>query len=314
MKVLLSKKTLLLFLFLSISIKSNLLFAQQDPQYTNYMYNPSAINPAFAGFRNTLSATFIHRSQWLGVDGAPTTDALSIHSPLENDKIAVGANITNDAIGPTNKMSFNGDFAYTIFTENSNLSFGAKVGVQRYSLNNNKIRLQDYSDPDFLNFENTISPQVGFGFMFETTNLNVGVSVPNVIEKDYSKAGSNSIYKANDRRNYYGFVGYIFNLSSNTILKTTALSKMTVGAPIQVDVSANFLFYQKLTLGVGYRPNAAVSGLLGYQISDSFMIGCAYDRDITTFTNVNSGSAEFVLRYEFLNKISNNRILNPRIF
>lgn len=311
MRILNSKEIILLF-FITF-LKGNVMLAQQMPQYTNYMYNPSAINPAFAGHRDKLSATIIHRSQWLGFEGAPVTDAFSVNSPFNNGKIGLGINITSDATALTNNTSINGDFSYTIFGQKSNLTFGAKVGLQRYSLDKNKLKLEDQTDPDFLSFKDATSPQIGFGLMYNTSNLTLGISVPNVLEKEYSQSLEN-IYINSERRNYYLSAAYNFNISPNTLLKTTALSKLVIGAPLQLDFSANFLLYQKLTIGLGYRPDAAVSGLLGYQLSDSFMIGCAYDYDTTEFTNVNSGSAEFIMRYEINLKPTSLRILNPRIF
>lgn len=299
---------LILLLFVSIT------FAQQDIQFTHYMYNPSTINPAFAGFRNTLSGTFIHRSQWLGVKGAPSSQALSIQSPLKNENVAVGGNLYYDVIGATTEMALNGDFAYTIMTENSNINFGIKAGVQSLSIDPNKLTIRDANDPSFSSLDNQFSPQIGAGIMFETTKLYLGFSVPNLLEPTHKNVGDNTLYDSKERRNYYTSVGYIFSLSENTLLKASALSKIVLGAPAQFDVSGNFWFNEKLVLGAAYRVNAAASALVGYQFPSGFMIGASYDYDTTSFSKTNSGSAEFVLRYELVGKKSKTRILNPRIF
>lgn len=292
----------------------NISFAQQEPQYTQYMYNPSAINPAFSGFRNCLSGTLIHRSQWIGMEGAPTTQNLSIHSPLKNENIALGFNAINDNLGAASNISFNGDFSYTILSNNSNFTFGIKAGIERLKLNFDKLKLQDYSDIDFTNFNSSVAPQVGIGFMYEMKNFVAGIGVPRLLETKHLKENGNDIYIGKERRTYYTNIGYLFNIAPSILLKTSANSKITTGAPLQLDVSANFWFNEKFTAGLGYRLSTAASLLVGYQITDEFMIGGAYDYDTTKFTKPNSGSAEIIIRYEFVKNSSDKRILNPRIF
>jgi type IX secretion system PorP/SprF family membrane protein len=302
-----------LVLITVVFLNVNSLFAQQDPQFTHYMYNPSTINPAFAGYRNSLSATLIHRSQWIGVKGAPSSQALSIQSPLNNEKIALGANLYNDVVGPINEMAFNVDFAYTIMTEKSNINFGIKGGVQSYSFDPNKLSIQDQTDTNFTTIKNQFSPQIGVGVMFETSKLYLGVSVPNIIETRHENSSLTEFKTSTERRNYYASAGYIFDLSQTIKLKTSAISKIVAGAPLQLDLSANFLFNEKITVGTAYRMDAAVSLMAGFQLTKELLIGAAYDYDTTEFTKTNSGSAEFILRYE-LSTNTVKRILNPRIF
>lgn len=304
-------KPLLLVLF---GLIVNMAFAQQEAQYTHYMYNPSLINPAFTGYRNTLSASLIHRSQWIGMEGAPTTQSFSISTPLANDQVALGLNFSNDNVGPITDMGVSGDFSYTILTEKSNISFGIKAGVQRMTFDPNKLTIEDQTDLDFSAISNQIVPQIGIGVMFEKENLYLGLSALNLVETDYKNASLNPLYSANKRRNYYGTVGYLFSLKDNLDLKTSMLVKAVAGSPLQADVSANFLLNKKITLGAAYRWDAAVSALVGYQISKSFMIGAAYDYDTSPISNYTSGSGEIVLRYELLNSLSSKRIINPRIF
>ena len=304
-------KLLVLVLF---NLIVNNVLAQQEAQYTHYMYNPSIINPAFTGYRNTLSATLLHRSQWIGLSGAPTSQTFSISSPLTNEKVALGLNLSNDIVGPLTDMAINGDFAYTILTENSNLSFGLKAGIKRMTFDPSKLTFEDQTDSDFNIIKNQILPQIGIGFMYEKENLYLGMSVLNLIETDFKNAQKNPLYNANERRNYYGSVGYIFNLKDNLDLKTSMLIKAVAGAPLQTDLSANFLINKKVTLGAAYRWDAAISCLFGYQVSESFLIGAAYDYETSTLKNNTSGSGEIVLRYDFLNSLSSKRILNPRIF
>jgi type IX secretion system PorP/SprF family membrane protein len=301
-------------LVLIILFAGNNLNAQQDPQFTHYMYNPSTINPAFAGYRNTLSGTFIHRSQWIGVKGAPSSQALSIQSPLNNEKIAIGLNLYNDIVGPVNEMALNFDFSYTIYTENSNINFGLKAGIQSYGLDPTKLSIQDPTDTNFEAIKNQFSPQIGVGFMYETSQLYVGISVPNIIETKHENSALLEYKSSKERRNYYGSIGYLFNLTSNLMLKTSAITKIVNGTPMQIDLSANLLIKEKITFGTAYRLNAAASLMAGYQLSNDFFVGASYDLDTTKFSKTNSGSAEFILRYELSSKLNHKRILNPRIF
>lgn len=307
------KNKIYILVFSVITLSKSLTFAQQDPQFTHYMYNPSTINPAFAGYRNSLSASLIHRSQWIGVSGAPSSQALSIQSPLSNEKIALGANLYNDVTGPLNEMALNIDFAYTIMTENSNINFGIKAGGQSYSFDPNKLSIKDQTDGNFVAVKNQFTPQIGVGLMYETANLYLGVSVPNIIETKHDNTSVNEIYTGKELRNYYASAGYIFDLSSDIKLKTSAVSKIVVGAPVQLDLSANFLFNEKITAGAAYRFDAAASVMASYQLTKELMIGAAYDYDTTSFSKTNSGSAEFILRYEVSTQTV-KRILNPRIF
>ncbi len=307
------KNRIYILVFLVITLSKSQTFAQQDPQFTHYMYNPSTINPAFAGYRNSLSASLIHRSQWIGVSGAPSSQALSIQSPLSNEKIALGANLYNDVTGPLNEMALNIDFAYTIMTENSNINFGIKAGGQSYSFDPNKLSIKDQTDGNFVAVKNQFTPQIGVGLMYETAKLYLGVSVPNIIETKHENTSVNEIYTGKELRNYYASAGYIFDLSSNIKLKTSAVSKIVLGAPVQLDLSANFLFNEKITVGAAYRFDAAISAMASYQLTKELMIGAAYDYDTTRFSKTNSGSAEFILRYEVSTQTV-KRILNPRIF
>ena len=304
------KKSLVLF-FNLVALYS---FGQQEAQYTHYMYNPSIINPAFAGYRNSMTAVLLHRSQWIGLDGAPTSQTFSISSPLKNEKVALGFNISNDRIGPVSKIGVNADFSYTIMTETANISYGIKVGAQRMSFDPSKLSIQDNTDIDYKAESNQFIPQIGVGLMLEKENLYLGVSVLNLIETDYKNTTQNSLYQSSEKRSYFGSVGYIFKLSNKLDLKTSMLTKMVFGAPLQIDLSTNFLINKKVTLGAAYRLDAAVSGLLGYQISESFLIGAAYDYDISPISKQISRSGEIVLRYDLSNAFSSKRILNPRIF
>jgi len=263
--------------------------AQQDAQFTQYMYNTLSINPAYAGSRDLLSAVLLHRSQWVGVDGAPQTQTLSGHTPL-NEKIGVGLNIVNDQIGPATETYFDGNFSYSLeVLQDYELSFGLKAGGHLLDVDYTKLNIFDETDSNFQanNVDKKFSPQVGLGLMFHSDKFYVGLSAPNILEtKHFDEAPGASESIAKERIGYYLISGYVFDLSSDIKLKPTILTKVTTGTPLQVDVSANFLFYEKFTLGAAYRWSSAVSGLVGFQFTEALMVGVAYDADTTEFVGL----------------------------
>ncbi|WP_271783336.1 type IX secretion system membrane protein PorP/SprF [Aquimarina algiphila] len=298
-------------------------YAQQDAQYTQYMYNTISVNPAYAGSRGVLSIMGLHRSQWVGLDGAPRTQTLTINSPLgTNERLGLGLSVVNDEIGPTDETYFDIDFSYTIPTsERGKLSLGIKAGG--HLLNIDFQRLSQFNGNDALfenNIDNKFSPQVGVGAYYHNEKFYFGLSTPNLLETDHFDESSTSSdsdavsFLAEERINYYLITGYVFDLSDNLKFKPAALGKLVFGAPLQVDVSANFLLYERLTLGIAYRWSAAVTGQIGFQISDALMIGFAYDRETTELgqTQFNDGSYEVMLRFELFKKY--NRMLTPRFF
>ncbi len=296
-------------------------FAQQDAQYTQYMYNPVAINPAYAGNRGMLSAIALHRSQWVGLDGAPETQSISVHSPIGFGRFGVGLSIVNDKIGPASETYFNGDISYTVQTSaEGRLSFGLKLGAHILDVNFNDLTLPSFGiDPAFQNpIDNRLTPNVGTGVYYNTDKFFAGISAPNLLRNEHFDSSNNSngtnSFVAAERIHYYFMTGYVFDVNPMLQFKPSTMIKAVSGAPLQVDLTANFLINEKLTLGAAYRLDAAVSGLIGYQVSDQINIGFAYDRETTELGNTqfNDGSFEVFLRFELFN--SYNRMLTPRFF
>ncbi|PIF70465.1 type IX secretion system membrane protein PorP/SprF [Flavobacterium sp. 2] len=286
-------------------------YAQQDAQFTQYMYNTININPAYAGSRGTLSIFALHRDQWIGLDGAPKTNTISVNTPINNSNIGLGVSLVNDKIGPTNENQFSVDLSYTIPTsEKWKLSFGIKGTANIFNLDISKLNPESQGDPSFQDLNNKFSPNVGAGIYWHSDKAYIGLSVPNFIQTNRYDDNDVAIYK--DKINYYLIGGYVFNFSQEIKFKPAFLVKAVEGAPLQVDVSGNFLFFEKLTLGVAYRWDAAVSAMAGFQITDGLYIGYGFDQETTRLRNYNSGSHEIFLRYEFF--INNGRITTPRFF
>jgi len=286
-------------------------YAQQDAQYTQYMYNTINVNPAYAGSRGALSFFALHRTQWVGLDGAPINNTLSVNTPFNNSKLGLGVSIVNDEIGPSTTNSISTDISYTIpVSESYKLSFGIKGTANLFSIDVSKLNPADQADPQFQNIDNDFSPNIGAGLYLHSEKAYLGFSVPNFIETNTYNDNEVAIYK--EKINYYLIGGYVFDLSPSIKFKPTFMTKLVEGSPLQVDVSANFMFNEKFTVGLAYRWSAAVSAMVGFQVSDAFYVGYAYDFETTELDNYNSGSHEIFLRYEIFKK--NNKITTPRFF
>ncbi len=302
-------KTIVLFFVLLLT--NFVSHAQQDAQFTQYMYNTILINPAYAGSRGVMSLFAMHRTQWVGLDGAPVTNAFSINTPISNSKLGLGVSMTNDRIGPTQETNFAGDLSYTIKTsETFKLSFGVKATANIFNLEVTKLNPDDQNDPKFQNLDNQITPNVGAGVYFHSDKTYIGLSAPHLLTSKQYSDNDVSVYK--QTATYYFIGGYVFDLSSSVKFKPSILSKMVIGTPLQTDLSANFLLDDKLVLGGSYRWNGTVSAMAGFKISDKLFIGYGYDLETTRLSNYNSGSHEIFLRFELLNNF--NRVMSPRFF
>ena len=286
-------------------------FAQQDAQYTQYMYNTININPAYAGSRGVMSVFGLHRTQWVGLDGAPTTNTFSLNTPISNSNLGVGFSLVNDRIGPTSDNTISADISYTIpMNEVYKLSFGVKASGNIFNLDTDKLDPAQANDPNLQNFNNEFSPNFGAGVYLHSDKLYLGLSVPNFLQD--SKYNDNEVAVFQERMNFYFIGGYVFDVSQSIKFKPAVLTKMVAGSPLQVDASANFLFFDKFMLGGAYRWDAAVSALAGFQVTDGLFIGYSYDMETTQLRRYNSGSHEVFLRFELFNKVS--KMVSPRFF
>lgn len=286
---------------------------QQLPQFTQYMYNTLSINPAYAGNRETLSIMGLHRSQWLGFDGAPTTQTLSIHSPLRNEKVGLGFSFINDQLGFENFVYMYGDFSYTIRTgSKSELSFGIKGGFTSFSIDQELINAEP-DDALVQGLQNRWSPNVGIGFLWFGERWYVGLSAPRLLINDYNKEEG---YKALERVSYYFTGGYVFDAGRDVKFKPAYMVKATNGAPISVDLSANFLFNEKLWLGAAYRINesaGAFGAMVDFQVTKEWRVGYTYEHPMSDIRPYTNGTHEIFLMYEVF-KNDKTRIKSPRYY
>lgn len=301
------KTKILVFALMLTAVVS---YGQQDAQFTQYMYNTINVNPAYAGSRDAISVFALHRTQWVGLDGAPVTNVISVNAPLNRNNLGLGVSIINDKIGPTDENSISADLSYSIATsETFTLSFGIKATANLFNLDASRLAPKDADDTSLQNY-NKFTPNIGAGMYWYSEKAYIGFSIPNFFESDYYSDNDVAIYK--EKINYYLIAGYVFDLSESVKFKPAMLTKVVQGAPLQLDISGNFMLMDKFIVGVAYRWSASLSATVGFQVTDGMYIGYGYDQETTNLKNYSTGSHEIFLRYEIFN--SRDKITTPRFF
>lgn len=328
------KRILLLFVA-TLGIASSS-WAQQDPMFTKYIFNALSYNPAYAGSADVLSITALHRHQWFLLDGAPITQTLSVHSPLRNDKIGLGLNVSFDQIGVSKTLSVFGSYAYRIPLRggNATLSLGVQGGFQNFRASWNDLIRQDLADPAFNANPNPnyFLPNFGAGIYYKAKRWFVGVSAPQLLNNDLRREGIVGNVSAQQYRHYFVTGGAIIRLSGNVDFRPIVLWKNVgmffeknaasekVGAPNEIDVDLSFLFSKTIWLGAAFR--TAVEGSSSFDSFDfwaqyifknnGLRIGVAYDYPLTALQGPGGGSYEVLLGYDF--NYNNVRVVTPRYF
>lgn len=308
-------KNRILYVWMSLVLLGflpSLIHAQQDPQYTHYMYNHSNINPAYAGSREGLNIFGLYRTQWVGLDGAPKTGALSLDTPLGSSGLGLGLNFTNDRLGAMDENTLSVDLSYAIdLSYNYKLSFGLKGSGSLLDVNYNKLSIYDGTDPIIAeNVNCAFTPNLGAGLFLYSDKAYVGISTPHLFTR--SRYDDNEFSTLRQKMHFYVTGGYVFNVNSNLQFKPATMVKMVEGSPLQLDLSANFMFMEKFTVGAAYRWDASVSGLVGFQVTKNMLIGYSYDADTSKLSHYNSGSHEVFMRFNLFNAFK--RIAAPRFF
>ena len=304
-------KKFTLFLALITLLLSINSYAQQDPQYTQYMYNMNVLNPAYAGSKGTLSIGLLGRTQWVGIDGAPKTFTLSAHAPF-GEKVGLGLSAIVDKIGPVKEQNVFADFSYTIKTsEEGKLAFGIKTGFTFHNLNEASLIAIDPNDPSVLDFDNRTLFNFGAGAFYYTDKFYVGFSLPNVLETKHFER-NHGVTKASEKAHYFLTSGYVFDASENLKFKPSVMVKAAGGAPLSIDLSANFLLNEKFEFGASYRLDDSISGLVSFLVTQDFRLGYAYDYTTSNLGDFNSGSHEVVLLWDV--DLSRDKVISPRFF
>lgn len=297
--------------FVCLLFVVNSLKAQQEPMFSQYMFNLIHINPAYAGNRATNNITTLYRKQWLGIEGAPTTASLSWDNRANQSNVGFGFQIYNDQLGIEATSGIQAFYSYRIPFEKSFLSFGVSGGVLNYRTTYSGLLTTAGGDPIFKEDVNGILPTAGFGILYATDNWYLSLSAPALLNTKINANNDQSTVGANNH--YFLTGGYIFELSEFLVLKPSVLMKVVKGAPFEYDLNMNAWIQNTVGLGVSYRTDDAVVGLFEIQISPEFRLGYAYDYTISTLKPFNKGTHELMLRYEFYTK-KNQNILSPRYY
>ena len=282
----------------------NFIYSQQDPQYTQYMYNMHIVNPAYAGSEGTLNIGLLHRTQWVGLDGAPKTTVAAINAPIKKN-IGLGLSVFADEIGPVKEQNAFVDVSYTIQTSDyGNLAFGLKGGFTFLDAKLSTLDLgDDIPDDVFDNDINDSYANFGAGAFYYTDHFYAGLSMPNMLNQFHLNRKGGIISSASEKMHYYLTSGYVFDLNDNLKLKPSVLLKGVEGAPLSIDLAGNVLINNKFELGVSWRIDDSINALMNVEVARGFRIGYAYDYTLSNLGDFNSGSHEIII----LITISNSR-------
>ncbi|ABQ06982.1 PorP/SprF family type IX secretion system membrane protein [Flavobacterium johnsoniae] len=286
--------------------------AQQDPQYTQYMYNTLSVNSAYAGSLGHLAITGIYRTQWVGLEGAPNTQSFTLDTPIAKN-LGLGLSVVSEEIGPSEEQYIDANFSYTIQSgQTYKLSFGLKGGGRVINIDWTK---GSHKDPDVQfreNITNKFLPVVGAGLYWHGERDYIGIAIPNFLTRERYNYDDIADDLVNERMHVYLIGGIVFDLSAHTKFKPAVLVKYVAGAPLIADFSANFMFNNAITLGASYRTGDSVSAMASLQITPQFLVGYAYDYTTTELQTYNSGTHEIMLRFELVSR--KKGLKSPRFF
>jgi type IX secretion system PorP/SprF family membrane protein len=281
--------------------------AQQDPQYTQYMYNMNVLNPAYAGSKESLSVGLLFRDQYTDIPGGPRTFTFAAHTPLSNG-LGVGLSAISDQIGPVEENNLYADISYTIdFGAKHKLAFGIKAGATFFNVGLIDLTLQQNDDIAFSANINETFANIGAGFFFYSDKYYLGVSMPNFLNSDHLDVDNRSF--GSETQHLFATAGYVFDLSPNTKFKPSTLMRTDFNTEATFDINANFLFYEKFEIGASYRTSESFSGLVGFRPTDWMQVGFAYD-SVSSALDTSSYEAFVIFDIYFKKKT----FLSPRYF
>ena len=303
-----------------MTLLSQGIYAQQDPQFTQYMYNMSVINPAYAtADQGILNMGGLYRTQWVGLEGAPRTASLFAHTPI-NEKIELGISFTNDNIGDVvEENNVYADFAYVLqVSEDSKLSLGLKAGFTFFNTNFNGFVLQSGgvgTDVAFNENINKTFPNLGVGAFYFTDKYYIGLSAPNLLAAEHLETENGVRALGAQNVHYFLTGGYVFDITEDIKFKPAFMAKGVAGAPFALDITANVLLQEKLEVGLAYRLEDAVSALVNFRVAPNLRIGYSYDYTTSNLGDFSSGSHEIMVLFDVdLFGFKNGYDRSPRFF
>jgi len=290
------------------------LVGQQDPVFNQYMNNLLTVQPAYAGMTGYLNVTALSRIQWVGFEGAPTTNTITIQGPLNRYNVGLGLSIINDKFGPVRQNGIYADYAYRILlNDDQYISFGIKGGFNRYEALLSELPTHDPNDPvSIQDINKKYLPNFGVGFLWHSDVFFIGFSIPKFFKNRISSVSGVSLY--HEEVNYYGMGGIVLDITDAVKFKPTFLYRWSEGSPGIADFTANFLFFDRVWAGATYRLNNSYGLLFQAFVNTNLKIGYAYD--LTTFhpTQANAGTHEFMISYDFPYKKRRYCRFTPRYF
>jgi len=302
------------FIMIFILLAGSTAIAQQDALFSQYMFNKLVINPAYTGTRDALSITLIGRQQWVGMDGAPRTATFSIHSPLRNEKVGIGAYAYVDELGPLQNSGAFGSFSYKFQWGPGKLSFGLQFGIKHMTIDWNKVEMPDENDVAYLGQSgDNLVMDANFGIYYYTSKYYVGLSSKQLLQQEI---GTQELYDdvvANKLlRHFYGMAGIAIPISDHLVLKPSILAKYVNNAPFQMDFNTNLLINEVLELGVSYRTEGVFVFLVEFLVKDRLRLGYSYDTFLNEYSYHYKGSHEVLIGFDF--PVFKRRMLTPRYF
>jgi len=295
-----------LFTFIDMS-------AQQDPHYTQYMYNMSVINPAYAGSKENLAGGLLYRKQWVEIEDAPTTGTFFLHSPVGKN-VGLGLSVITDKIGPVEENNLYADFSYTLNLGGEHkLAFGLKGGATFHKVglfSEVYSNVPDDFDPAFRENTNNTFLNLGTGLFYYTNKYYVAFSVPNMLKSKHLDFNGRQF--GTETLHYFLTGGYVFDLTPNVKFKPFAMIKSAFNAPTSLDVSTNFMFNDKFEVGATYRLEDSFGAMVNHAITPNLKIGYAYDHIVSDLNITTPSSHEVILLFDlnFPKKVSQS----PRYF
>ena len=301
-----------LFVLLLLGVVAGRVRAQQDPLYSQYMFNTLAFNPGYAGSADVFTIMALTRHQWVGFEGAPSTQTLTLRSPLPLNGLALGGTVLHDRVGPTRQTGAFLDVAYRIRTgERSRLAFGLKGGVNLFQADLAGLSTVEV-DPSAASISSKALPNFGFGLFWHAPRWYVGLSAPKLLQNTLTEAQSAVVATAQEDRHYFLLGGAVFDVGRDLKLKPSVMLRAVAGAPLSLDVNLNLLLRERIWLGGMYRVGNAFGVMAQYQFSEQFRAGYAFDLTTTRVGAYNAGTHEVMLSYDL--KFTKGRTISPRYF
>jgi type IX secretion system PorP/SprF family membrane protein len=305
--------TLTAVLFLIIFLGANRSFSQQDPQFSQYMFNPLFINPAYAGSRDALSSVLLHRSQWVGFDGAPQTQTFSIHAPAWQKKLGLGLSVINDKIGPTSNFGALASYAYRVKIGDGKLSFALRTGIYNYRFDWNSIEYKDkYDVYSQLGTNSFWVPSFDFGSMYYTRSFYAGITFSHLNQPNIGQLQDTAQFNTVLKAHMIFTVGNAFQINRNVTFKPSIFYKTTQGTIGNADFNFSFLFNQDMWVGVTYRTNKNLVFITEYNFTNNLRAGYSFDFALSKLRTVNSGTHELFIGFDL--PVKKSKVLSPRYF